>query len=185
MADSILTRLRESTATAHEEMENQMDMQSACKDVGQYRRILSNFLGYYEPLEARLKVLPGMEGRSKIAWLEQDLRNLGMTDEEITKLPRCDFSPALKTDDEAMGCAYVLEGATLGGRQISAWLKDSNVPENARRFFASYGPEVGNKWREFCAQLENFQTNGGDTDAAVGAANDTFSSLGQWMKQHA
>lgn len=185
MSESILTRLRESTATAHQEMEDQMDMQSACKDVEQYRRILAGFLGYYEPLEGRLKELPGMEGRSKIAWLEQDLQTLGMTNEQITQLPRCDFGPVPKSQDEAMGCAYVLEGATLGGRQISAWLNDSNVPEGARRFFSSYGPEVGPKWKAFCANLENFQANGGDTEAAVGGANHTFSSLGQWMKQRA
>ena len=54
MENSILTRLRESTATAHQEMEDQMDMQAACKDAEQYRRILAGFLGYYEPLEKRL-----------------------------------------------------------------------------------------------------------------------------------
>lgn len=185
MTDSILAQLRESTATAHEEMERQMDMQTACQNVEQYRRILSGFLGYYEPLEERLKILPELEGRSKIGWLEEDLKALGMDDAAIEALPRCDFGPKAETRDEAMGCAYVLEGATLGGRQISAWLKDSNVPETARRFFSSYGPEVGPKWKAFCAYLEKFQAEGGDTQATVSGANQTFSSLGEWMRAKA
>lgn len=162
-----------------------MDMQSACQNVEQYRRILSGFLGYYEPLEARLRKLPELEGRSKIGWLKEDLTVLGLTEQDIEALPRCDFGPTAETRDEAMGCAYVLEGATLGGRQISAWLKDSNVPENARRFFSSYGPEVGPKWKAFCADLEKFQNDGGNTDAAVDGANRTFSTLGDWMKARA
>lgn len=159
-----------------------MDMQTACQDAERYRGVLAGFLGYYEPMEERLQKLPELEGRSKIGWLKEDLKALGMTDAQIAELPRCDYGPAANTRDEAMGCAYVLEGATLGGRQISAWLKDSNVPENARRFFSSYGPEVGSKWKAFCAGLEKFQSEGGNTKAAVGGANATFSTLGEWMK---
>lgn len=183
MPDSILISLREGTAAAHQAMEEEMDMESACHDLTRYRRILEGFLGYYEPLEGRLKILPAMAYRSKVAWLEEDLRNLGLDEEDISQLPRCDFTPILRNQAEALGCAYVLEGATLGGRQISSWLKDSNVPEKARRFFASYGANVGERWKAFCADLQNFEASGGDTEAAVHSANDTFSTLNQWMKQ--
>lgn len=178
MSAPLLSRLRASTATAHAEIEKDLEMEDACRDVGKYRTILAGFLGYYEPIEARLK---GFENRIKSPWLRNDLRALGYSSTEIEALPRCDQLPPLDTEADILGCAYVLEGATLGGRQISAWLKQSDIPQHARTFFASYGEEVRTQWTAFCLMLEKFETAGGPTADVVLSANATFLTLNDWM----
>lgn len=179
MSESLLSTLRQSTAAAHAEIEGRLEMEEACRDVDKYRGILQGFLGYYEPIEARLK---GFEDRGKSGWLRSDLAALGMTEAEIGELPRCPHLPTVETRAEVLGCAYVLEGATLGGRQISGWLEGRDViPAGARAFFASYGGEVGAKWKDFCKMLADFEAGGGASNDVVKTANETFLTLTTWM----
>lgn len=178
MSVPLLSRLRQSTAAAHDEIEKSLEMEHACRDLGKYREVLAGFLGYYEPVEAHLK---GFENRIKSPWLRNDLGALGYSSTEIEAMPRCDHLPRLDTEAEILGCAYVLEGATLGGRQISAWLEHSEIPQQARTFFASYGEEVRTQWKAFCLMLENFEAAGGPAEDVVSSANATFLTLNDWM----
>jgi heme oxygenase len=83
---------------------------------------------------------------------------------------------------EAFGCAYVMEGATLGGRHISAMMETSSIPHQARDFFRSYGAGVGDRWKEFIAALETFSKERPDSAPdIVAAACECFASLQRWM----
>lgn len=184
--------LRATTAQAHTDLENQVDIQAACKDADKYRNILAKFLGFYEPMEARLTQQDGwsavnldMEERRKIEWLKSDLRVLGLSDAEIDALPRCEEIPAMENFPQALGAAYVLEGATLGGRQITAWLKDTGIPEEARRFYASYGEKTGEQWKNFCMSAERYFGENGNGDNITRGANETFSALASWLSKSA
>lgn len=179
MSESLLSTLRQSTAAAHSEIENRLEIEEACRDVDKYRGILQRFLGYYEPIEARLR---GFEDRGKCGWLRSDLSALGMTATQIGELPRCTELPTVTNRAEVLGCSYVLEGATLGGRQISGWLGGLDViPAEARTFFASYGEEVGAKWKDFCKMLTDFEAGGGRSNDVIKTANETFLTLTTWM----
>ncbi len=152
-------------------------------DPASYRTLLAGFAGFYGPLEP-LIARAGLArwgydaaARRKSGWLAADLAALSCPAEP----PICADLPSAATPSRAFGCAYVLEGATLGGRHISRLLEASAVPPDARRFFASYGRDTGARWREFCAALEAFAATAGETGEILAAAAETFTSLSAWL----
>lgn len=190
MSASILAELRAATGEAHGQLERAVEMEKRAAEVGRYAGLLEKFHGFYAPLEARLLALPGwsesgldLGERRKTPSLARDLAALGRTQEEIAALPRCEALPRVDNLARGFGCAYVLEGATLGGRQITAMLRDGPVPAGARTFFASYGPNVGERWREFTAALERFAAAARPEMRSdiVAAAGETFSAMQRWI----
>lgn len=163
-------------------------MEDRIQNVSLYQELLEKFYGFYAPLEAEIEALPDWKSwsldftkRRKRVWLEEDLSALGLDAAQIKSLPMCTDLPQVSSLAEGFGCAYVLEGSTLGGRQISSLLEQSQTPQNARAFFRSYGSDVGLKWKEFLAALENFSRNHLSQEPTVQAANNTFTSLQKWM----
>jgi heme oxygenase len=185
---SLLVKLREESRAAHRQLEDQVAIMERIRDVNAYRELLQKFLGFYAPLELRLERLTGWADwgydpltRRKTAWLSQDLAALGEGASDIVALPLCEDGPSPDNIAAGFGCAYVLEGATLGGRQISAWLDKSEIPGDARRFFSSYGENVGQQWRAFCEALEQFGRSHPQHDEILRAASETFGSLERWL----
>lgn len=184
-----LTTLRQSTSAAHTQLEGEIDIPEVCRSVPAYERLIKAFWGYYAPFEAVLKGIGGWDDagfswaeRSKLEFLRQDLRALGLTEAEIAALPECQDLPAPRSLGEAFGCAYVLEGSTLGGRHITGILEQTGIPPEARHFFKSYGTRVGEAWKEFCEMLAHLELDEAETKAAVTAASRTFSTIGRWLK---
>jgi len=66
--------------------------------------------------------------RLKTPRLEQDLIALDATVDELAKNPRCGELPELAAISQALGCLYVIEGATLGGRTITRHLQPGLRP---------------------------------------------------------
>lgn len=181
-----LSHLRSATGAAHQQLEDQIDIAKACANQGTYVRLLERFLGFFEPLEAALQKIPGWEERgfhwserAKPPMLREDLRALGRSEADLVALPRCTDLPHPASLAEAFGCAYVLEGSTLGGRHILGVLASSAIPEQARHYFASYGESVPSRWREFCAMLADFPDTAADAMAVE--AVKTFNKLGGWL----
>lgn len=190
MPDPLLTKLRQETASAHTQLEDQVNIPGRISDLDKYRDLLEKFYGFYVPLEARTldyaewNVL-GIDAKSrqKEAWLRHDLIALGLSDEEITSLPVCKQLPDCSTFARAMGCTYVLEGSTLGGRHIVAMLEKSAVSDTPRKFYEGYGLETGAKWKEFCAALAQFGTSSSNSDETAVAATETFECLRVWLNE--
>ena len=186
---SPLVLLRERTAEAHRKLEEQIDIKAECADPVRYRRLLEGFYGFYQPLEECLATRPGWDKvgfdwteRAKVGLLQQDLLALGLSVAAVEGLPKCHQLPPAESFAHALGVAYVLEGATLGGRQITGMLAVSEIPEAARTFFASYGSKVGERWKEFCGMLEQGLSNSREAEAAAEAASATFRELSVWLK---
>lgn len=186
-ADDLLSRLRHATAGAHRTLEDAVQIERCLADRERYLRLLSLFFGFYAPLEEKLNALSGWErpgldfgARQKTSWLESDLRALGLNPAE---LPVCGQLPPADSLARGFGCLYVLEGATLGGRQISASMPGSAVPAGARRFFAGYGAETGRRWREFLAALAAQEHGSSQAEKAelVDTAVETFARMQQWI----
>ncbi len=184
---SVLPLLRAATGEAHQQLEDAVGIERRIGDPAAYRQLLEIFLGFYRPLETRLASLQGwaqsgidLATRRKTPWLEADLSALGLTTPAVAALPDCAELPSVAGSlDRGFGCLYVLEGATLGGRHITAALQNSPVPADARRFFASYGAETGTRWREFLSALESRQPV--DPSDVVLAARETFTCLHRWF----
>lgn len=62
--------------------------------------------------------------------------------------------PALGGVDEALGFAYVLEGATLGGRVIRKRVAAAGASLVGLSFFDVYGPATADQWKRFCVVVE-------------------------------
>ena len=186
----ILDELRTHTAAAHRALEDEVRIEEATRTPENYRRLLERFYGFHQPFEVRIGALPGWETTSydprprlKSPWLREDLEALGLSEEEVQQLPLCKQLPEIRTLAEGFGCAYVIEGSTLGGRHIARLLEGGAGAHLPRRFFQSYGAETGPRWKEFCASLESFAAEHPDCEPEiVRSAEETFTCFRDWVR---
>jgi heme oxygenase len=182
----ILSHLRTATAGAHHDLEETINIPEVCASQQGYVKLLECFMGFFEPFEKVLQAVPGWvekgfhwPERTKTPMLQADLSALGRSEAQIAALPRCVDLPRPENLAEAFGCAYVLEGSTLGGRHILGVLAQSAIPQEAQHYFSSYGEEVGARWREFMAMLSDFPKT--ETKSMTSMAVRTFDNLGAWF----
>jgi heme oxygenase len=190
----ILELLKDQTRHLHDQVERTVDLPARLRSAERYTALLTRFYGFYGPLEDRLAAVEGstsgleFEARRKAPLLHDDLAVLGLGDGELLSLPRCGYLPTVTDTGDALGCLYVLEGATLGGqvvrRQVEQRLGLS--PGRGCSFFGSYGERVGEMWREFRRFLEGYVTaTPGAGDRVIAAAVGTFASLDRWVAEGA
>lgn len=186
----ILKLLKEATAPLHGALESKLPLLDARMSPHTYRQFLHRFLGYYEPLEARLLAFPywsaldfDYAGRHKTPRLLQDLQALGETPDAIQGLARCRDLPSLATPGQLLGCLYVIEGATLGGQVITRHLQANLglTPSSGASFFDGYGAQTGRQWKAFGAMLKASATETEIHGEMVASANRTFETLGNWL----
>ena len=184
---TILQRLREETAQQHAALEAQLPLLDASLTRDVYRHLLGRFWGYYAPLEAcMLGVLqrraPDFDYavRLKTPLLERDLEALGVA---AGSLPRCASLPALADLPQLLGCLYVIEGSTLGGRLITQRLSGHLAlrADSGGAFFSGYGAATPARWREFGAFLTTTALPLGRDEIIVAGANDTFRTFAAWL----
>ena len=97
------------------------------------------------------------------------------------------FEPPLSRP-AVLGCLYVIEGATLGGRELSRLLSPmldalGLVAPEGRRFFLAYGAAQGPMWRRFCDVLDTAAATiapAGRRDMEA-AARSTFLIMEDWL----
>lgn len=183
--------LREHTAELHQRVEQALDFPARCVNPGTYRDLLVRLLGLYRPLERRLVEIDWKEvgldftERRKTDLLVGDLRTLGLTDLDISAVPECTALPELQTQAAAVGCLYVLEGATLGGQVIAGQVRQTLMitPSSGGAFHAAYGERSGEMWRTFRSAANAFCGDREDrlTDALRGAVT-TFEAFERWLR---
>lgn len=184
----LLDALRRATRTAHDRLEARLPIGRSDPSMASYRAIVAAFHGFYEPLETRLgNVAPLLaplpwEPRRKMHLLRADLLALGATAEGVDGLPRCERLPTVSDAPDALGCLYVVEGATLGGRVISRRLQPLGIsPESGGRFFHGYGERTGPMWAEFVDRLHAGAGDRREEDRTVEAAVAVFEALETWL----
>lgn len=187
-AGALLQRLRNETRDEHLAVERAIDLLSPALTRAGYRSLLERFRGFHAPLEEQLQVFAqwpelgiALGARSRIARLDADLRDLGC--EQPERLPRASDLPVLETIDEALGCAYVFEGATRGAPLISRHVEKvlGVTPIHAGRFFAGNGSQAGAMWRVFRDALSAHAEAGGDADRIIAGARQTFRTFRRWI----
>ncbi len=183
---SILPRLKQETLPLHEQIEQRVDVLNRLTSVASYRELLIAFYGYYAPLEQALEKFAwhaiglDWDERRKVPKLETDLQRLGT---EPASIARCQLLPALPDPASALGCLYVIEGATLGGQIIHKELATRTMisEENGGAFFSCYGDQVGPRWAAFRAAVVDFATTADRENRIVLAAKDTFQKFDDWL----
>lgn len=181
--------LRAATWPAHQRLERRIDFKSRLASLASYRTHLESMWGFYAELEPRLREviyprhLADYEQRLKLPLLERDLRSLGLDDAALARLPRCSLALPGADPAAAFGCAYVLEGATLGGRSLMPSV-EARLGLNASHgaaFLASYGARVGDMWKTFSDALNRYCAGAQQQARAASAAIASFTQLEAWL----
>jgi heme oxygenase len=176
----IMQKLKESTRQQHEHVEGTVDVMSQLFSLEDYKRLIGKFWAFYAAFEptlpyAELKAAGlDYDERRKLKWLEADAKVLGLEGpDEFHDLPDVSTLP------KAFGSLYVVEGSTLGGAVIARHLKDQLglTPENGGSFYASYGAEIGPKWKQFGETVTAYANGGTNDDEIVASAVKTFDSI--------
>lgn len=189
----ILKRLKLATSACHTALEDQLPLMRSDLSREEYRQFVGRFFGFYAPLESLLMASNHWQTlefdyapRQKIPRLVLDLLALGGSAAELAATPRCTNLPALTTQEQLLGCLYVIEGATLGGRIITRQLQTQLglTPECGGAFFDGYGAQTGPYWKAFCTMLTNHAEAHADESRhgqIVAGANRTFETLSHWL----
>lgn len=152
-----------------------------------YAKLLVRLHGFHRPVEAviarGLEADPtgGMTGWRRTHLLRSDLIHLGLDDAAIDRLPRAAISPDEVSPATAMGFLYVVEGSTLGGRQLARNL-DYLLPKettDGRSFLLAGADRNHVRWRDVCATIEARGTAKRARVEMVAAAVDAFSRFEQ------
>jgi heme oxygenase (biliverdin-IX-beta and delta-forming) len=184
-----MSELRSATWPSHQRLEKRLDIKARFSDVSKYRGHLSQMWGFCAPLEQWLmqigfaEVLRDYVSRLKLPLLGEDLIALGCDPGAIARLPKAVLVPTADDTAAAFGCAYVLEGATLGGRTLLPMIQTrlGFSALNGAKFMASYGEEVATKWHSFGNALNAWCGNPERRASASRAAVATFDSLDRWL----
>ena len=194
---SILSRLRMETRDEHNAVEQVLDLMSPSLTRDGYLQRLARFYGFYAPLEKALKRRGERQNGerhlssdtrlalalrlNKTALLQLDLQHLGV---DTDNLALCRNLPPLETQADVLGCLYVMEGATLGGRLITQHIRTTLgiTPATGGRFFDGYGDDTGAMWHGMRELLVNSAPDSDTQDAMVGSAIATFSGLRRWCE---
>jgi len=196
----ILSRLRLETRGEHDAVEQVLDLMGGSLTHQSYRQRLEQFYGFYAPLEKALK----SDGKSladrackaplsdaissalavrlnKTAHLQQDLHHLGVLTDG---LPLCRDLPPVRTQAELLGCLYVMEGATLGGRLITQHVRTALgiTPTTGGSFFQGYGDDTGRMWQGMRQLLVSGSPDTETENNIVTNAISTFACLRSWCE---
>lgn len=189
-SNPLLEALRARTEDDHRRTEDAVDIDAHLADPDGYRRLLERFWGFYAPLEAALAAVAWPDGTApadigaKGPLLAADLKALGV--EDPGALPVCADLPHVPGWREAIGCHYVLEGSTLGGRVILKRMRrerGAGADRLPSAFFSAYGDATGEHWRAFCSFLRSHSGDGDVLVRAPAAAEATFSALERWLRR--
>ncbi len=190
----VMVMLRKDTADAHQSMEDTPVMRSLLAGTlsrSGYMALLEDIYSLASPLEAAAMAHPlwtratnfDFRRRLKSQRLLQDIAFLqGASPEDLEIVPRTVRLPNVGSDARLLGALYVIEGASLGGRVILKQLTDlyGYTAEAAACFYAGYGHDTGQRWREWCAFVEDYSRDRKlDTQEMLSAALETFGCFGE------
>jgi heme oxygenase len=184
-----MDELRAATWPAHQRLEKRLDIKARFGSLPLYRGHLEQMWGFCAALEPRLEpwlrdaALPDCESRSKLPLLTHDLLALGVNAAALAHLPRCAELPDCPDSCAALGCLYVLEGATLGGRTLlpMVQVRLGLTAQHGASFLASYGADVRSMWQRFGSALDAWCAAAEQRSRATAAAVATFGALERWL----
>lgn len=179
--------LREETADLHRYVEDAVGLPESVQNRDDYLDLLGRFLGLHGPLEERLAATVwrqswteiGIEiGRHRRAHLlADDLRALGAAAAQSRRA----HLPPLRTFGEALGCLYVLEGSSLGGRVLAPAIV-SVVGDVPVRFLVGDRGQPG-PWQDVRAALRRVAPE--RADEVLLGARETFGVFATHLSGHA
>ena len=184
------TELRQATAAVHGRLHHVpvfAALAAGRLDLDGYLDLLGRLHGLHEPFEAAVAragppgLQPGQWRRAHM--LRSDMAALGRSEAAIGALPWHPAPSGHWSPAQAMGCLYVIEGSTLGGRQLARQL-DHLLPtaDAAGRTFLLAGTgEDHVRWRDFCAALDACGADPVSRADMVAGAVEAFRCFEAWF----
>ncbi len=173
--------LRAKTRDVHERLHRHRgfaSIQDGSITLAAYRCLVTRLYGFYCPFEAAVGVVP-----ERSVWIADDLRVLGIDRDAVASIPRCTALPRMLGEAQRLGALYVIEGSTLGGRELFAHLDHlfGVGVTDGRRFLFGRGAATVCAWRDYLARLSSGAHDPATASAIADAAVDTFSSFEKWL----
>ena len=184
----VLHLLRSGTAAEHASVERILDLLDPDLDRPRLTGVLMRMHGFWRAAEAGLDEWADRfpSDAEAITWTAR--RRTGLFADDLGTLGALptgdgpDLAPVADTD-AALGRLYVLEGSTLGGTFIDRHLTGlAALADVHLRAFSPYGAKTGAMWHAFRRAARDRIARGGDADAMLSAATDTFRSLADWCR---
>jgi heme oxygenase (biliverdin-IX-beta and delta-forming) len=173
---STIGYLRASTATHHQGLENDPQIQKRLSEAGTRGPLVAGYLAFYQ--ETELALMQHLADTPDLAFFSRFHSRQIPGEAELSRrgtfLASLVF-PAIGTMAEALGAFFVVEGSSLGGKTILMALRSQGVSKDDLDFLDPYGSESGVRWRTFLNVLE--RETGHDqsaTDACVSGAIKGF-----------
>jgi heme oxygenase len=189
------TALRMATAAAHQGLhKNQVFAELLRGDLPRrdYLNLLLRLYGLHAAVERKLA--PHLRspwfawcdwapGEARSVRLRRDLIALGTpTSLIMTAAGADDVLPVLTTPEAALGCAWVVEGSELGGRQLARHVASiiGDTEDGSSSFFVS-NPDHPGRWTACCDAVNLCGMETGRRAAILSAASATFEAIGTWL----
>lgn len=185
-------RLRAETRALHARVERACPFGPAL-DRAAYVRHLALRLGFQVELERALdrwdrETVGIPRARDGAALLRRDLQELGWPSADLATTPASTDLPDLSSLARALGAAYVIEGARIGGRTIAPAVSRALGLGGRGVAFLSGGAAGASVARSFAVTLAAIDRHAAGLDDAgrgeiVAGARDTFASLARWLER--
>jgi heme oxygenase len=183
----LMAQLRDATAVVRDDRELLAGRVSWLD----YRMYLVRMYGFHAAIERALMASPllatvvadaGLRNH-KTALLAADLVALGVQRRDLAQVPQMAFAGALALP-EALGWTYVVESATLGGKQLARHLARQLPAEiqSGSAYLGCYGDEAPERWRQLGIALDGFEPAGREGDRVIAAAHEGFLQLRAWVR---
>jgi heme oxygenase len=174
----LITLLREATKEEHAALEYGMKINQPTVTREDYVAFLRASLAALAPFEAAGSVFTDSAVTDRTSRIRSDLEALDARPTHREASAR--WMPT--TTSEAVGCAYVIEGSTLGGLVLAKHLGDRLALEaNQMRYLRLHGSETRSRWTAFVDRLETWGRDASPLDRtrACDAAKRTFEVYAQ------
>lgn len=184
-SEGVLERLRRETAELHREVEKMTDLPGSISTREDYAQLLRRLYDFHTAVEARLTnpfwamgwldLGIALPTHRRAHLLSEDLHSLGAVPDEATV-----WLPGLDNIGQALGCLYVVEGSSLGGRVLAPAFRAA-LGEVPTGFFDSDERMHPHPWRSVMAGLRKFNVSAGSADDVVLGAKGTFLAFGRHL----
>ena len=165
---SLRETLRAATRASHERVESALELE--VHGLERYARYLAAMHAVHAAAGPVLACAGWPMGA--VRWLEDDLAFLG-----VESTPALEWRP--RNDATLAGCAYVLEGAALGGRALyKRWAPRHGLAvSRGATFLHGHGEATGVRWTRFVQRLDALPLGAREIEGCVHAANGTFAAI--------
>lgn len=189
--ENIITQLRTHTSILHSELEKTpisvalLDERVSTQSYVNYLQKMREIVAFYESkvFPALANILPDLPQRKKLPLIDEDLSYLPSANVELAAFETSSVkNPSI---GYALGCMYVMEGSTLGGKVILKHVSKTLgiVPKQGGSYFAGYGEEIGHYWKTFLQTLQEYSINHDCDRDVITGAKDTFTAIKHYFEQ--